>query len=314
MRLLHLIIVLAISTLTIGNQVVAQTSKDISVLGSSEQPLRVMLVPTDGGTADGTIADFAPIFNAVSRTSDLEFDIRVGQSYASVMQGMQNGLVDIAFVGPTLYLQIAAAGAAEPLAVAVLNGQSVYYAGFFAKPGFSMESLVDLKGKTMAFGDVNSSSSFTIQVGMLLNAGVDPITDLSNIYLTGGHSNSLAALSQGHVDISAASFNSYQKALNSGALSSEDAIPVFRSVPIPYPPFIMVPSLPDDVKTRLRDAFNTVHEDPSITPDMIRGFGGILVDRYTSDITHETFAAVQEMLNLVTNEVKGEMLKKASEN
>ena len=187
-------------------------------------------------------------------------------------------------------------------------------AGFFAQPGFELPDLRDMKGKSMAFGDVNSSSSFTIQVGMLIKAGVDPARDLSKIFLTGGHANSLNALTQGHVDVSAASFNSYQKAVNQGAVNTEEAVPVARSVPIPYPPFIMLPTLSEDIKKRLRNGFDTVHDDPNITPEMIRGFGGILVDRYTSDISHETFAAVQEMLDLVTDEVKGEMLKRASEN
>ena len=297
-----------------SGQVMAQSDIVAGSPGSAETPLRVMLVPTDGGTEDGTKADFVPIFNAVSRTSGLQFEIRVGQSYASVVEGMVNGLVDIAFVGPTLYLQAAAKGAAEPLAVAVLDGESVYYAGFFAKPGFEMPDLTTMNGKSMAFGDVNSSSSFTIQVGMLLQAGIDPARDLSKIFLTGGHADSLNALAQGHVDVAAASFNSYQKAVNSGAINSEEVIPVARSVPIPYPPFIMLPTLSDDVKSRLRNGFDTVHLDPSITPEMIRGFGGILVDRYTTDITHETFQAVQEMLDLVTPEIKGEMLKRASEN
>ena len=242
--------------------------------GSVERPLRVMLVPTDGGTEDGTKADFTPIFNAVSRTSDLKFEIRVGQSYASVVEGLVNNLVDIAFVGPTLYLKAAEKGAAEPLAVAVLNDESVYYAGFFAKPGFDLSELKSLKGKSMAFGDVNSSSSFTIQVGMMIKDGIDPARDLSRVYLTGGHANSLNALSQGLVDVAAASFNSYQKAVNKGVVNSNDVVPVARSVPIPYPPFIMLPSLPDDIKTRLRNGFDTVHEDPNIMPEMIRGFGG----------------------------------------
>ena len=56
-----------------------------------------------------------------------------------------------------------------------------------------------------------------------------------------------------------------------------------------------------------------MHKDPNIRPEMIRGFGGIIVDRYTSEITHETFLAVQEMLDLVSSEVKGAMLKRASE-
>ena len=282
--------------------------------GSTETPLRVMLVPTDGGTEDGTKADFTPIFNAVSRTTGLKFKIRVGQSYASVLEGMVNNLVDIAFVGPTLYLKVAEKGAAEPLAVAVLNGESVYYAGFFAKPGFDLSSLESLKGKSMAFGDVNSSSSFTIQVGMMIKAGIDPARDLSKVYLTGGHANSLNALSQTLVHVSAASFNSYQKAVDSGAVNSENVIPVARSVPIPYPPFIMSPTLPQNIKKRLRSGFDTVHEDPDITPEMIRGFGGIAVDRYTSDITHKTFQAVQEMLDLVSSDVKGAMLKRAADN
>ena len=281
--------------------------------GSPEQPLRVMLVPTDGGTEAGTLADFSPIFNAMSVSTGVEFDLRVGQSYASVVEGLSNELVDIAFVGPTLYLQAAERDAAEPLAVAVLDGESVYYAAFFAQAGFEFEGIQDLRGKSIAFGDVNSSSSFTLQVAMLIDAGIDPARDLSGIFLTGGHTNSLNALVQGHVDVSAASLNSYQGAVNRGAIDPDQIVPIAVSIPVPYPPFIMHPSLPDDVKARLRHGFDTVHEDPSIEPDMIRGFGGIRVDRYTSDITHETFAAVQEQLDLLTGEVRGEMLERAAE-
>ena len=240
LRTMALFLAALVAIIVVGfSEAQAQSAVTAGSPGSAERPLRVMLVPTDGGTEDGTKADFAPIFNAVSRTSGLKFEIRVGQSYASVVEGMVNGLVDIAFVGPTLYLQAAAKGAAEPLAVAVLKGESVYYAGFFAKPGFEMPDLSTMKGKSMAFGDVNSSSSFTIQVGMLLKAGVDPARDLSRIFLTGGHANSLNALSKGHVDVAAASFNSYQKAVDNGAVNSDEVIPVARSVPIPYPPFIM---------------------------------------------------------------------------
>ena len=282
--------------------------------GTSEEPLRVMLVPTDGGTEDGTKADFAPIFGAVTRSTGIHFDIRVGQSYASVVEGLDNKLVDIAFVGPTLYLQAAARGAAEPLAIAVQNGEAVYYAGFFAKKGFVLDDLVKIRGRSMAFGDVNSSSSFTIQVGMLIDAGIDPARDLSKIFLTGGHANSLNALVQGHVDVAAASFNSYQKGVDSGAIDPNQIVPVARSIPIPYPPFVMHPSLSNEVKSKLRNGFNNVHTDPQISPEMIRGFGGILVDRYTSQITHQSFTAVQRMLDLANDEIKGDMLKAASKN
>jgi len=51
--------------------------------GSRARPLRVILVPADGGTEEGTKADFLPIFNAVSRLTDLHFEVRVGQSYGA---------------------------------------------------------------------------------------------------------------------------------------------------------------------------------------------------------------------------------------
>lgn len=281
--------------------------------GSASAPLRVLLVPTDGGTETGTIADFAPIFNAVSRASGLQFDIRVGQSYAAVAEGMINDLVDIAFVGPTLYLQIASVGAAEPLAVAVLEGESVYYGGLFARASTEFNQLTDLKGQSMAFGDVNSSSSFTIQTAMLINAGIDPARDLSAVFLTGSHTNSLNAVVEGLADFAAASFNSYQRAVNSGAIDAREIIPVASSDPVPYPPFVMRPELTEEVKRLLREGFETVHLDPAVDPDMIRGFGGILVDRYSTEISHQDFQVVQDMLNIVSDEVKGSMLRRASE-
>ena len=72
--------------------------------GSKADPLRVMLIPADGGTAEGTIADFQPVFNAVSKSTDLHFDIRVGQSYSAVIEAMANRHVDIAFFGAVSYL------------------------------------------------------------------------------------------------------------------------------------------------------------------------------------------------------------------
>ncbi len=281
--------------------------------GSEENPLRVMLVPTDGGTEAGTLAEFSPIFNAVSRMTGLKFNLRVGQSYASVVEGLANHLTDIAFVGPTAYLQAHARGGAEPLAVAVLDGESVYYAAIFARKGFELGDLTELKGKRMAFGDVNSSSSFTFQVAMLMEAGLDPARDLGRIYLTGGHANSLNALRQGHVDVAAASLNSYEKAINDGAIDPNEIVPVAVSMPVPYPPFVMHPGLPQEVKQELRYGFNHVHEDPNISPDMIRGFGGILVDRYDADITHDMFTSAAEALDMVSNEIKGDMLRRAAE-
>ncbi len=76
-------------------------------LGSAARPLRVVLIPADGGTEDGTKADYLPVFNAVSRMTGLTFDLEVAQSYSAVVEAMCSGAAEIAFFGPVTYVQAA---------------------------------------------------------------------------------------------------------------------------------------------------------------------------------------------------------------
>ena len=306
---------IATLALTIGSLVAMAAAVTAQSLpdGSRHRPLRVMLVPADGGTEDGTKADFLPIFNAVTRITDLHFDVRVGQSYGAVVEGMASGLAEIAFFGPVSYLQARQRGGAELLAVGVEKGQSIYYSGLFVRAGAPVKALTDLKGRRVAFGDVNSTSSFAFPVAMLLAAGIDPAHDLGGVLMTGSHANSLKALQDGHVDAAAASFDSYEKAVKQGALKADDIHVLAKSDPIPYPPLAMHPRLPADVKTRLRHAFNTVHTAPGITKDMIRGYGGARLDRYDADYPEDKMVTALTKLAKVTDELKGRMLQKAAQ-
>jgi phosphonate transport system substrate-binding protein len=233
--------------------------------GSKARPFRVMLVPADGGTEDGTRADFVPVFSAISRMTDLHFDIRVGQSYGAVVEGMANGLAEIGFFGPVSYLQARDRGGAELLAVGVEKGQSVYYSALFVKGDSPVTSIAELRGKRVAFGDVNSTSSFAYPVAMIIAAGLDPARDLGAVLMTGSHANSLKALQHGQADAASASLDSFEKAVKQGAIKPEEIRVLAKSEPIPYPPLAMHPKLPAGVKAKLREAFNTVHTAPGVS-------------------------------------------------
>jgi phosphonate transport system substrate-binding protein len=253
------------------------------------------------------------VFNAVTRMTDLHFDVRVGQSYGAVVEGMANHLTDIAFFGPVTFLQARERGGAELLAVAVEKGQSIYYSGIFVRTAAPAQRVEELRGKRMAFGDVNSTSSFAFPVAMLLDAGLDPARDLGAVLITGSHANSLKALQEGHVDAAAASFDSFEKAVRQGAIKAEEVRVLAKSQPIPYPPLAMHPKLPAAIKAKLRDAFNRVHAAPGISKDMIRGYGGARVDRYDASYPEAEFVAAGAKLARVTDELKGRMLKKSAE-
>jgi len=280
--------------------------------GSTGRPLRVILVPADGGTEDGTKKDFQPIFGAVSQATGLSFDIKVGQSYSAVVEAMCNGAADIAWYGPVTYLQARARGCAELLALAVRNGESVYYSGIFARSEAGINGLTDLRGKRIALGDVNSTSSFNVPVAMMIAGGVDPARQAASIHMAGSHANVLKALAEGLVDAGGASFDSFEKAVNAKAIDPSKVKVVAKSAPIPYPPLAIHPRVSAGVKTRLREAFNNIDKLPGISKDQIRGYGGGRVDGYTAKVSEADMAAAGKMFELVTDTVKADIMKKAS--
>jgi phosphonate transport system substrate-binding protein len=278
--------------------------------GSAGKPLAVMLIPADGGTEGGTKADFLPLFDAITKTEGLHFDVRVGQSYGAVVEGMANGQVDVGWFGPVSYLDARKRAGAELLAVAVENGSSTYYSGIFVRSDSPLHTLADLKGKTLAVGDPSSGSSFAFPLAMLLEAGVDPVRDLGKIVMTGSHVNSLAAAAEGHADACAASFNSFEKAVTDKNIPADRLRPLVKSDPLPNPPLAMHPGLDLEVKRKLREGFAGVHKAPGITPDQVRGYGGRRVDRYDSAYPETEFLKVAARLEKV-EAIKGDVLKKA---
>jgi len=281
--------------------------------GSKNHPLRVMLIPADGGTEDGTKADFAPIFNAVSRTTGLNFDIKVGQSYGAVMEAICAKQTEIAFFGPASYIPVRDKGCAKLLAVAVHKGESVYYSGLFARADAPYKSAKDTKGARLALGDVNSTSSFIYPVAMLMDAGVNPARDMKQVVITGSHANSLKAVAEGKADLSGASFDSFEKAVKQGAIDPKKVRVLAKSDPIPQPPLVMSTALPATTQKKLKDAFNNVHKAPGVTPDMIRGYGGSKVDRYDASFPESGMDVAGKKMALVDDQVKAEILKKAAQ-
>ena len=171
--------------------------------------------------------------------------------------------------------------------------------------------MADLKGASVAFGDVNSASSFVFQMTMLLDAGLDPPEDLSVIRLTGSHANSLAALAHGQVDAAAASLDSFEKAVAQNALDPTAIRVLAVSDPIPYPPLVMSARLPPDLKARLKAGFAQAHQAEGVSPEMIRGYGGKRVDRYDTEFGPERFDAAEAAMKRVDLALREAVLKKA---
>lgn len=278
--------------------------------GSKDDPLRVMMIPADTGGADIT-EDYKPVFDAIADEFGIHFELKAGSSYAAVVKGLCAEQTDLAWYGAVTFGQANDLCGAELLAVDVKKGESVYFSGIYAARDSKLNTLADLKGKSLAVGSVSSTSSFNFPMAMIINANIDPVKDLSKIVIAGSHTNSIAALKEGRVDAAAASFNSWEKAVNNGIIDPSKFKVLAKSEPIPNPPMAMNKNLSPELKTKLRKAFNNIHKH--VSAEKIRGYGGKKVDRYDADYPEEKMLAVLKTLSKVTDDLKREIVDKAGE-
>ncbi|NTS78857.1 phosphate/phosphite/phosphonate ABC transporter substrate-binding protein [Catenovulum sp. SM1970] len=278
--------------------------------GSKNSPLRVLMVPADTGT-NNIIQDYKPVFDGITKYYGIHFDIKAGNSYAAVVEGMCNDRADIAWFGASSYGEAYDRCGVDLLAVDVKKGNSSYYSGIFVKKGSGIKNISDLKGRSVAFGSTSSTSSFNFPVAMVLAAGVDPVKDLKKVIVAGSHSASLAALAEGKVDAAAASYNSFGKAVNKGAIDPSKFKALAKSQPIPNPPLAMNKGLNALLKVRLKEAFGTIHT--KMESSKIRGYGGKRVDRYDTNFDESKIFDALAKLGAVTKQVKEDMITKAGQ-
>jgi phosphonate transport system substrate-binding protein len=146
----------------------------------------------------------------------------------------------------------------------------------------------------------------------MIDSGIQPARDLGGINMAGSHANVLSALSEGLVDAGGASFDSFEKAVNSKAIDPNMIKVLVKSQPIPYPPLAIHPEVNAGVKTSLRESFNNIDKLPGITKEQIRGYGGGVVDGYTADVSEADMAKAGKMFELVTDRVKQDIMDKSS--
>lgn len=279
-----------------------------------EQPvLRVVLIPADGGTADGTLADYKPVFAALSRTTGLQFRLSATQSYGAAVQALCSGSADIAFLGPASFLAARERGCAELLAMGVRRGQALYYSAILVQQNAPIRSLHDLKGKRLAVGDVHSTSSFQIPLIMLIEAGVDPARDLAAIRVSTSHPESLSALLHGHVDAAALSLDSYERALRNNVPGAARLRILSRSEPLPYPPFVMSTRLSPQTRALLVSGFRSLGAQPNANRQKLVGYAGGRLDGYLAGVSDAPYDRLASRLSLITPEIRTRVLARASD-
>ena len=105
-------------------------------------------------------------------------------SYAAVAQALTAKTADLAWVGPLDYLISHEVNGAYPITCSVRGGALGYKAFIIARKDSSINTVADLKGKSVVLGDVVSASSSLVPRGAMIKAGLNPDKDIKTVNIS----------------------------------------------------------------------------------------------------------------------------------
>lgn len=214
--------------------------------GGAQPSLRLSMIPTtDPGKM---LRDSRPLVEYLQRETGARVELTIPTNYAAVVEAVGSDQVDIAHLGGFTYVQASARFAARPLVQR--DRDRNFHSVFLTQPGSGVNTLSDLKGRTFAFGDVNSTSGHLMPEYFMRQSGVDSEVIARAVY-TGGHDATALAVAHGKVDAGALDELVFERMTKEGRLAP-DSVRVFYTTP-PYLDYVWAARKGLDPK--LADAF-----------------------------------------------------------
>lgn len=228
-----------------------------------------------------TQARYKDVARVFQERTGVEMRIFTATDYAGTVQALTSGQIQMAQLGASGYASawIDSNGAVEPLVTnKELDGALGYHSILIVKSDSPYKKLEDLKGKTLAWADPNSTSGYLIPLVSLRGAGIEPEKFFGRTLFSGGHEQSVLGVINGQLD-SAFTWSSkghnagqIRAMVDRGVLKMDQFRVVWESPLIPNPLVVVRKDMPEDMKRELRAFWTELHKiDPKVAEAAARG-------------------------------------------
>lgn len=218
------------------------------------------------------IARYEAFGEYMTKALGVPVEIFTASSYAGVMQAMAADQIEFAFYGSSSYAGAwkEMEGGVIPLATRVMDtGSTGYYSVIVVRTDSGYEKLDDLKGKTLAFADPNSTSGYAVPYYNLKKAGYNPETFFGAIPFSGAHETGVLGVYNGQYDAAATNIKSQtaghpQRMAEKGMIEPGKIKWIWESPEITNGPFTARANLPQDlIDAATLALFKVGAEDPA---------------------------------------------------
>lgn len=228
---------------------------------SKKEDIVIKIGCTPGEDVQKAKDSYKTMQDYIEKMTGYKTELFIATDYASVIEAMRSGEVDIANFGPLSYVLAKDVANAEVFATDYKASTGKFYIAYLiTRPDSGIESIEDLKGKSFSYVDPASTGGYLIPYKEMKENGVDPDKDLASTIFAGGHDGSALAVINGTVDAGAIVKHQYEKFLEK-ELFSEDDVKIFHvSEPFPSGAWALRPDLDEDAKTALKDCILNIPE------------------------------------------------------
>lgn len=232
-------------------------------LGTAENPVKLHFVPSvDAKVIESNSKTFKEF---LEKNTPYKYEINVPQSFIAVVEAFGTKRADVAAINTFGYILAHEKYGAQAMLTVLRHGSSTYQSQFIAKADGPIKTLADLAGKKVAFVDPASTSGYLLPLKALKDKSIEP----KETVFAMKHDSVVSMIYQGQVD-AGATFYSPPSKDDKGVETIEDArrlvltqypdvvskIKIIDlSEPIPNDPIIFRKDMPEEMKTKISEAF-----------------------------------------------------------
>ena len=246
-----------------------------------EEPLRLKfgVYPSDRATV--MYRKFSPVLDAIrvplenQLERQVDIHMTIFEDYSSGIEALANGEVDFVRFGPSSYILAEEMNPnVQLLAMELRKGLKQFNGFIITKSDSGIQTLQDLKGRSFAFGDENSTTGTFLSQSLLVKNGIHT-NSLSEHDFLGRHDLVAKAVITGTHDAGALKDSTYKKLCNS------DDIIVIKAFPNVTKPWIASSTLQKPICDAITNALLHLEDETVLSELGCSGFSETSPGEYT---------------------------------
>ena len=226
---------------------------------TNPKTLRVALLPDEN--ANTIIKNNQALQDYLEHRLNKKIQLIVTTDYSSMIEAMRRGRIELAYFGPLSFVLAKSKADIEPFAALVKKGSKTYKSVVIANTASGINTIEDIKGKTVAYGDPASTSSHLIPKSILAAHGLKvDHNDYKEVFL-GAHDAVAVNVQNGNAQAGGLSYPILQALIKKGTIKEDKVKILTLSDPFPQYPWTMQSNLDPKLKEQIRQAFYELNKN-----------------------------------------------------